>query len=75
MEKKIIDLVVPADIIIRYLFGDDEGKVIAKNILTAIYPQDEHKELMESFIHSGERATELIEKSIDFATIKNSFFF
>lgn len=75
IEKKIIDLVVPADIIIRYLFGDDEGKIIAKNILSTIYPQEEHLELMESFIHSGEKVTELIEKSIDFATIKKDFFF
>ena len=66
---------VPADIIIRYLFGDDEGKIIAKNILSTIYPQKEHSELMESFIHNGERVSELIEKSIDFPTIKKDFFF
>lgn len=74
LEKKIIDLVVPADILIRYLFSDGEGKVITKHILSTIYPKNNYHDLMESFIHDGSKTTELIEMSIAFSTIKKDFF-
>lgn len=75
LEKKIVDLIIPADIIIRYLFGDSEGKIIAQHILTTIYPPAHYQDLMESFIHDGSRSAELIEISIAFSTIKKDFFF
>ncbi len=75
LEKKIIDLIVPADILIRYLFSDGEGKIITKYILSTIYPKDHYTDLMESFIHNGSKTIELIEKSINFSTIKKDFFF
>ena len=75
LEKKIIDLIVPADILIRYLFSDGEGKIISQHILATMYPPHEHHDLIESFIHDGSRINELIELSIQFSTIKKDFFF
>ena len=75
IEKKIIDLIIPADILIRYLFGDNEGKFISKHILSTLYEPAHFSELMESFIISGERVKECIEYSIEFASLKKNFFF
>jgi hypothetical protein len=75
LEKKIIDLIIPADILIRYLFGDDEGKFIAKHILSTLYEPTHFQDLMESFIVSGERVKECIEYSIEFTSLKKNFFF
>lgn len=75
IEKKIIDLIIPADILIRYLFGDNEGKFISKHILSTLYEPAHFSELMESFIISGDRVKECIEYSIEFASLKKNFFF
>lgn len=75
IEKKIIDLIIPADILIRYLFADNEWKFIAKHILSTLYQPDHFQELMESFVHSGARTKECIEYSIEFSSLKKNFFF
>lgn len=75
LEKKIIDLILPADILIRYLFGDSEWPIIAKHILATIYDPAILDELMESFLSSGMKAKECIEYSINFTTLKQNFFF
>ena len=75
LEKKIIDLIIPADVLIRYLFGDNEGKFISKHILSTLYEPAHFSELMESFIASGDRVKECIEYSIEFASLKKHFFF
>ena len=75
LEKKVIDLIIPADILIRYLFWDNEGKFISKHILSTLYEPSHFQELMESFITSWERVKECIEYSIEFASLKKNFFF
>ncbi len=75
VESKIIDLILPADILIRYLFGDDEGKFISKHILSTLYIPSHLNTLMESFIHSWKNVKECIEYSIEFSPLKKNFFF
>lgn len=74
LEKQVIDLFLPADILIKYLFGTNESKLIAKTLLQTIYPPSEHQELFDSLTQSDERSRELIDKAIDFTIIKKKFF-
>lgn len=74
VEKKIIDLIIPADIILRYLLNKNESKVISKHILTTIYPVESHSELLESFVQDGENAPQIIEEALKFSRLKNFFF-
>ncbi len=75
LEKEIIDLIVPADIIIKYLFGDGEWKMVAKHILSSIYPPEDYQDLLKNFIYHGEKAKDIIEISTNFTALKKNFFF
>lgn len=74
IEKKILDLLIPADISIKYLFGDQEWKLITQHIISTIYPAHTYQELLESFVKDWDRTQELIELSTDFENIKHTFF-
>lgn len=75
LEKRIIDLIVPADVLIRYLFAEEESIIIAKHVLTRIFPPQEYESMLESFIHNEEQTSNLLEACINFSLIKNNFFF
>ena len=75
LEKKILDLVIPADISIRYLFGDQESKLITEHILSSIYPPQDYQALLESFVQDGERTQELIDSITDFDRMRANFFY
>ena len=69
-----MDLLMPADMVIRYVFGDDEAQDIAEHLFGTIYDRKESDSLLDSFLKNGDRIVELIEYTIDSSILKKNFF-
>lgn len=74
LEKTIIDLIIPADILIRYLLNDNESRFIAQHILRQVYDTTRIEPLLDTCISSVDGASDIIEYALDFPNFKKNFF-
>jgi hypothetical protein len=74
-DKAIVELLIPADISIKYLFGDKEWWAITRYVLDGIYNKDYLDEIMDSFIRNWERSQEFLDYIISPEQFKKNFFF
>lgn len=74
LEKTIIDLIIPADILIRYLLNDNESRFIAQHILKQVYDTHRIDPLLDICISSVDGASDIIEYALDFPNLKKNFF-
>lgn len=73
-EAHLMDLLMPADMIIRYVFGDEEAHDIAECLFGTMYDRQESDELLDSFLRNGDRVVEMIEYTLDSGLLKKNFF-
>ncbi len=69
-----MDLLMPADMVIRYMFGDDEAQDIAAHLFGHMYDSKETNSLLDSFLVNGDRVVEMIEYTLDSSLLKKNFF-
>lgn len=74
-EKHIIELLIPADISIRYLFGDKEWSAITRYVLHDIYDHHYIGELSHQLIKSDVKTQELLDYITNPNLLKKKFFF
>ena len=77
IEKQIIDLLLPADLLIRYLF-DDDALSVAHFVIPEIYPKEQLDEYMQSFVQTGEQTDEQFDDFLimitDYSYLRDNFF-
>lgn len=73
-EKFILEKILPVDIVIRYLFLQDDELLITRHLVSKIYKKDILKDFMSSFLQSDEKWQEFIEYITDFKVMRQSFF-
>lgn len=69
-----MDLLMPADMIIRYVFGDEEAHDIAEYLFGTMYDRQESDALLDSFLRNGDRVVDMIEYTLDSSLLKKNFF-
>ncbi len=74
IEKHILELILPSDILINYLFSNKEAKFIAEHIVTQIYSTEKVWHYLEQFLVHGDHVKSFIEYSISFSLLKKNFF-
>lgn len=74
-EQSVIDIIIPADLTIRYIFWDKEWPVITRYVLSNLYDKEQLNKLLDSFLTSGKRIQELLDFFINPSQIKKNFFF
>ncbi len=74
VDKEIIKLVAPADILIRYLLQGEDTFVIVDKLVAGLYDRDQIDEYMMSFLKGDERFEDFIHTIIDRRFFKEHYF-
>ncbi len=73
-EKNIINLILPADILIRYLFEGKDIFLITSTIVWEIFDKHKIEEFTMSFLKNGDKLEEFISYITDYSHYKKNFF-
>lgn len=73
-EKNIINLVLPADILIRYLFEGKDIFLVTSTIVWEIFDKQKIEEFTMSFLKNNEKLEEFISYITDYSHYKKHFF-
>ena len=74
LEQSILNMVRPADILIKYLFGDANPIIAVETIVARIFDKTELDPLVQSFLTSDERLPQLFEYLLEYKKYKYWFF-
>lgn len=73
-EKKVMHLVLPADILLRYLLETDDIFLVTETFASAIYDKDRTDSYLRSFLTSGEKLAEFLLFITDYTHYKKNYF-
>lgn len=74
LEQSILNMVRPADILIKYLFGDVNPIIAVETIVARIFDKTELDPLVQSFLTSDEQLPQLFEYLLEYKKYKYWFF-
>ena len=74
LEQNILNMVRPADILIKYLFGDANPIIAVETIISRIFDKTELDPLVQSFLTSDEQLPQLFEYLLEYKKYKYWFF-
>ncbi len=74
LEQSILNMVRPADILIKYLFGDANPIIAVETIVSRIFDKTELDPLVQSFLTSDEQLPQLFEYLLEYKKYKYWFF-
>ncbi|MFC2494684.1 MAG: hypothetical protein ACFNWZ_00565 [Candidatus Absconditicoccaceae bacterium] len=74
LEQSILNMVRPADILIKYLFGDANPIIAVETIVARIFDKTELDLLVQSFLTSDEQLPQLFEYLLEYKKYKYGFF-
>ena len=74
LEQSILNMVRPADILIKYLFGDANPIIAVETIVARIFDKTELDPLVQSFLTSDEQLPQLFEYLLEYKKYKYWFF-
>ena len=74
LEQSILNMVRPADILIKYLFGDANPIIAVETIVARIFDKTELDLLVQSFLTSDEQLPQLFEYLLEYKKYKYWFF-
>ena len=74
LEQSILNMVWPADILIKYLFGDANPIIAVETIVARIFDKTELDPLVQSFLTSDEQLPQLFEYLLEYKKYKYWFF-
>ena len=74
LEQSILNMVRPADILIKYLFGDANPIIAVETIVARIFDKTEFDPLVQSFLTSDEQLPQLFEYLLEYKKYKYWFF-
>ncbi|RAL56939.1 hypothetical protein BSK20_01555 [SR1 bacterium human oral taxon HOT-345] len=74
LEQSILNMVRPADILIKYLFGDANPIIAVETIVARIFDKTELDPLVQSFLTSDEQLPQLFEYLLEYKKYKYGFF-
>ena len=74
LEQSILNMVRPADILIKYLFGDTNPIIAVETIVARIFDKTELDPLVQSFLTSDEQLPQLFEYLLEYKKYKYWFF-
>lgn len=74
LEQGILNMVRPADILIKYLFGDANPIIAVETIVARIFDKTELDPLVQSFLTSDEQLPQLFEYLLEYKKYKYWFF-
>mgnify|MGYP000373162376 CR=1 FL=1 len=67
-------LVLPADILLRYLIDTDDVMVVTEIFASSIYNKEKVSEFLTSFLHGPERLGEFLMYITDYNHYKKNYF-
>ena len=70
LEQSILNMVRPADILIKYLFGDANPIIAVETIVARIFDKTELDLLVQSFLTSDEKLPQLFEYLLEYKKYK-----
>ena len=74
LEQSILNMVRPADILIKYLFGDANPIIAVETVVARIFDKTELDPLVQSFLTSDEQLPQLFEYLLEYKKYKYWFF-
>lgn len=74
LEQSILNMVRPADILIKYLFGDANPIIAVETIVARMFDKTELDPLVQSFLTSDEQLPQLFEYLLEYKKYKYWFF-
>ena len=74
LEQRILNMLRPADILIKYLFGDANPIIAVETIVARIFDKTELDPLVQSFLTSDEQLPQLFEYLLEYKKYKYWFF-
>ena len=74
LEQSILNMVRPADILIKYLFGDANPIIAVETIVARIFDKTELDPLVHSFLTSDQQLPQLFEYLLEYKKYKYWFF-
>ena len=74
LEQSILNMVRPADILIKYLFGDANPIIAVETVVARIFDKTELDPLVQSFLTSDEQLLQLFEYLLEYKKYKYWFF-
>lgn len=73
-ERSILPLIIPADIIIKFLIGNNDVHLISKHILANIYDKTKIEQFIQSFRKNNDQREDFIYYITDYTHLKKNFF-
>ncbi len=74
LEQSVLNMVRPADILIKYLFGDADPMIAVETIVARIFEKTEFDPLVNSFLSGNEKLPLLFDELLDYKKYKYWFF-
>jgi len=74
IEKKILPLILPADIIIRYVYNDVDPYILIFNLVWSIFDKDKINNYISSFRKNDSELESFVSYMSDFSLYKQGFF-
>lgn len=73
--KNILQLILPADILLKYMFADIDSSAVSKIILKNIYDHKKTDPMLEAIRKDEKNIHSLIDYITDYTLLKKNFFF
>jgi hypothetical protein len=73
-EKNLTNIILPADILLRYLYDDKDIMMITSTLVSEIYDKKKIDEFALDFLNSDARLEEFINYITDYSHFKKHFF-
>lgn len=70
LEQSVLNMVRPADILIKYLFGDADPMIAVETIVARIFEKTEFDPLVNSFLSGDEKLPLLFDELLDYKKYK-----
>lgn len=73
-EKHIIDLLLPADILIRYVFNAEDIFDTVNTVCTTVFDKKKCDKYLASFLQNGDKFEQFMQYILSFSNLKKNFF-
>lgn len=70
LEQSVLNLVWPADILIKYLIGESSPTLVVDTIIAKIFPKNEIDPIVQSFLKSDDQLLELFDYLLEYKKYK-----
>jgi len=73
-EKNILNIIFPADILIKYLFDQEDIFHVIDNIVINLYDKDVLDDYLKSFLKSDEKLSDFLDYITNYQLYKENYF-